>query len=257
MKKITVTLLLFFSVTLCKAQWVTIPDPIFANFLESDSYIGPCMNGNQMDTTCSGVVGTYLIDLDFYDITDLTGIQYFDNLGQLYCSHDSITNIPSLPGNLYMLSVDFNQLTNLPSLPNSLHILHCTDNQLTSLPALPNGLTQLYAQNNFITSLPVLPDSLDMFFIANNPIQCMVPMDYFGGVDQDFDISGTSISCMPNLIPHNGFIPQIDTLPLCYNNNPNGCPLYWEINGRIYFDSNNNCSYDTGDITNQNIKVQL
>ena len=47
-------LLILFSVTLCKAQWVTIPDANFVAWLETN--YPSCMNGNQMNTSCSAIV---------------------------------------------------------------------------------------------------------------------------------------------------------------------------------------------------------
>jgi len=57
-------ILLFFVLVLkfapAKAQWVTIPD---ANFVTKLTQLFPsCMNGNQMDTTCAGIVNAIKIE---------------------------------------------------------------------------------------------------------------------------------------------------------------------------------------------------
>src|SRR5437016_2321193 len=116
MKKIFVTLFVVFSFSFCRAQWVTIPDTNFVKYLKVS--FPACMNGNQMDTTCSAIVNDTLIICTFDSIADLTGIQYFDNLKKLDCS--------------------FNQLTTLPKLPPSLTILFCSGNSLNSIPSLPS-----------------------------------------------------------------------------------------------------------------------
>ncbi|HAP00939.1 MAG TPA: hypothetical protein DCQ93_03335 [Bacteroidetes bacterium] len=49
MKKIFATLILVCSLAVCRAQWVTIPDPNFVAWLQAHCSSG--MNGNLMDTT--------------------------------------------------------------------------------------------------------------------------------------------------------------------------------------------------------------
>src|SRR5687767_3035154 len=80
------------SSTLAKAQWVTIPDTIFANCLRN--YVPNCMNGNQLDTTCSGVRNLSTLGCSNLNILDLTGVQYFDNLTHLFIKWNYITSLP-------------------------------------------------------------------------------------------------------------------------------------------------------------------
>ena len=94
MKKIIVTLVVVFSFSYCNAQWVTIPDANFVGYLKT--WYPSCMNGNQMDTTCSGVVHPTSFYIYSYGISDLTGLQYFDSIGYLDCSYNSLTSLPSL-----------------------------------------------------------------------------------------------------------------------------------------------------------------
>ena len=144
-----------------KAQhYVTIPDTAFARYLRNT--YPSCMNGNQMDTTCTAITSaTTFSNILFYQFVDLTGIQYFNHLLTLDCSNiNTITTIPKLPPLLTSLNVMDNQLTVLPALPNSLTYLECEQNQLTSLPVLPSNLQTLFCDGNLITSLPALPTSL-------------------------------------------------------------------------------------------------
>ena len=106
-----------------KAQYVTIPDP---NFVAKLTQLYPsCMNGNQMDTTCTQIVNETSLWLDNLSINDLTGIRYFDNLLYLYCYNNQISSLPTLPPGLVTLNCDHNQLSNLPNLPFSLENLNC------------------------------------------------------------------------------------------------------------------------------------
>ncbi|MBL0050103.1 MAG: hypothetical protein IPP29_00590 [Bacteroidetes bacterium] len=70
-----------------QAQYVTIPDPNFVTWLNANGYAG-CMNGNMMDTTCGAVVNATSVDCSYQNISDLTGIEYFDNLDSLKCSEN-------------------------------------------------------------------------------------------------------------------------------------------------------------------------
>ncbi len=161
-------LLLHSSILNLKAQWVTIPDTAFVSYLQAT--FPACMNGNLMDTTCSGVVNVTQFGCGNRPIKDLTGIEYFDNLQLLDCSYDSINVIPALPNLLATLVLYSNQLTSLPALPNSLTFLDCQWNQLVSLPALPNSLINLYCTLNQLSSLPALPNSLQNLNCEHNQI---------------------------------------------------------------------------------------
>ncbi|MEP7265722.1 MAG: hypothetical protein ABI772_14550, partial [Bacteroidota bacterium] len=119
MRKTTILLVvLLATLTLKKscAQFVTIPDANFVTWLNAHGY-STCLNGNQLDTTCLQVVSPSSITINSSNISNLTGLQYFDHLVYLSCSN--------------------NQLTSLPRLPLSLQTLFCSSNQLTTLPALP------------------------------------------------------------------------------------------------------------------------
>src|SRR5690349_17110126 len=135
MKKIIVTLSILFSFSFCKAQWVTIPDVNFAVWLETH-YPSCLKNGNQIDTTCSGIVNESSINCSFREIKDLTGIQYFDNLDTLECSYNSLTSLYSLPASLKYLDFSGNSIEDLSFLPTSLAFLNCSFNiWITSLPS--------------------------------------------------------------------------------------------------------------------------
>ena len=99
-----------------------------------------------------------------------------ENLRDLYCHHNQLTSLPELPEGLQVLNCADNQLTSLPELPEGLQVLNCAGNQLTSLPALPAGLRGLYCWNNQLTSLPSLANTnILKLFCENNPLPGLLP----------------------------------------------------------------------------------
>ena len=152
-----------------KAQYVTIPDPTFVSWLQSNGYAA-CMNGNQLDTTCGAVLGATVMRCYALPIRDLTGVQYFKNLNTLDCSNDSLYVIPSLPTSLIEFHCQSNNLSSLPVLPGNLYQLWCSWNRIATLPLLPNSLGQLVCYQNQLSALPVLPDSLELLNCGGNHI---------------------------------------------------------------------------------------
>lgn len=132
------------------AQYVTIPDQNFVDWLITYGY-GNCMSGNQMDTTCNEVIYETGINLATVGVNDVYGIQFFDDLTYLNCN--------------------YNNLTYLPELPRKLQILSCTDNQITSLPPLPDSVVSLYASRNQLISLPQLNSVISQIVVDYNLIQ--------------------------------------------------------------------------------------
>ncbi len=154
----TTFLCLLFSISL-NGQMVTIPDANFVTFLQQN--YPSCMSGSQMDTTCGDIVNDPTVDVSNKSISNLDGIQYFDNLALLFAGGNQLTSLPSLPSTLINLSVYGNQLTSLPPLPAGLLILDVNVNQITALPnPLPPGLQKLSAGANPLTAFPPLPNTL-------------------------------------------------------------------------------------------------
>lgn len=217
-----------------QAQFVTIPDNEFVYALH---YIGltSCLNGNQLDTTCPGVINYTGFSVTGFNISSLEGIQYFDNLTELMCSGNNLTAFPPLPKALRVLYCDGNplvtlpdlpvslrvlicdntnltelptlpdslytlicfrcQLTTLPPLPDSLVGLDCALNQLTSLPALPASLNYLDCQFNNLTGLPVLPSSLRFLYSSNNDLTSLPEFPDF--VEEFWCYNNPNLSCIP------------------------------------------------------------
>jgi len=236
------------------AQYMTIPDPNFVTWLQNNGY-ETCMIGNQLDTTCPMVLATTTIACNYNNISDLTGLEAFDNLIELYCDNNQLTSLPPLPASLGSLYCGINQLTTLPPLPSSLTILDCGYNQLTALPPLPSSLESLWCDHNQITSLPPLPAVLGSLVIHGNPgISCLPPLAAFTATGS-FNVSGTGIGCLPNVIQHAGYIAAIDTMPICDVINANDCEVGWNILGTVFKDDDSDCSFDTAESALKNVKV--
>ncbi len=280
MKKLILLLSFVFIINETKAQYVTIPDPHFAAWLQI--HFSTCMNGNQMDTVCAGGFGGFfsVITVINDSITDLTGIQYLDNLYELdcyndqltyipalpvgltvfYCQNNHLTSLPSLPSALKYFKCDQNLLTSLPTLPDSLISMWCMNNQLTSLPALPNTLTDLTCINNQLTSLPTLPNSLTSLYCGSNNISCFPQFpNSLAAPNGSASIIPNPFHCLPNYV--SGMNGAVLAYPLCVSgdilNNPAGCTEVPGISGYGYKDNNSNCVFETLDAAKQNLPIKL
>lgn len=162
MKKIylLVFVCLFISLNKIEAQYVAIPDAHFVTWLSTHGYSG-CLNGNQLDTTCSAVLNATYVNCYGNNITDLTGIQYFKNLDTLNCSYNLLQSIPDLSDSMTWLDVSYQfRRFSIYHLPPYLKYFSCSSDSVSSLPAFPNSLKTIYCDQNFLTSLLNLPDSL-------------------------------------------------------------------------------------------------
>ena len=151
------------------AQYVTIPDANFRNFLQQN--YPSCFNGNgQMDTTCQAISTVYLMNCSNRFISDLEGVQYFTDLLYLYAADNQMTHLPLLPNTLVDVNVRGNQLSTIAGLPASLSYFDCTSNMLSNLPALPLNLIDIKCYDNLLTSLPALPNTLESIQCYNNQL---------------------------------------------------------------------------------------
>ena len=168
------TRLLALAMLLCttfatKAQYVTIPDAGFRNFI-INAGMGTCLNGNQLDTTCMLIRSRTTIDCSGYAIANLDGIQYFDSLLSLDCSDNNLSAINSLPPRIINLYCNNNSISSISSLPSALRVFSCNLNQLTTLPPIPASMRELSYNDNNISIYVSVPDSLERLSISNNPI---------------------------------------------------------------------------------------
>ncbi len=235
-RTISIFIILSIATNDAKAQFVTIPDLNFANWLNSNNF-SICMNGNQLDTTCSYLLSVKSLYVNNLNILNLTGISFFDSLEflhcefnklfsfpklpeslkELHCQDNYLTSLPDLPPNLVFLSVMNNNLNALPTnLPSSLTTLNFSGNNVSVLPSLPSGLINLYFFANSISSVPVLPDSLTYLNCSSNNLSALpsLPNGLVGL--QCFMNSLSSIPSLPNtlksLVCYNNLLDSLPSL---------------------------------------------
>jgi hypothetical protein len=158
MKKLLLLPLIAFSFV-ATAQTTAIPDANFEQKLIDFGYDN-VIDGEVLTANISGV--TYL-DVADCNISDLTGIEDFTALEELWCganagSSNTLTSLDvSNNTALTVLYCDYNQLTTLDVSQNTaLEELWCYNNQLTSIDVTgATALTELRCINNQLTSLDV------------------------------------------------------------------------------------------------------
>ena len=232
-KQIIILLTIVLSSKAYSQTWVTIPDTNFVIFLQSN--IPQAMNGNQMDITSPFITSKEYINISSQNISDLTGIQYFSSLIDLFCSNNNLTFLPPLPSTLKRLGCIMNQLTCLPDLPDSLTYLYCIQNNLTELPPLPSTLGQLYCEQNNLTSLPELPDSLWFLSCYDNSITELPALpNKMETVDCSYNQITNIVSLNSDLkvlLCHHNQLTSLPPLPqlqrlTCYYNNITCFPVF-------------------------------
>jgi hypothetical protein len=137
-------------------QNVNIPDANFKAYLVGNTAINT--NGDAEIQVSEGTAYNGGISCINMNIADLTGIEAFTALTDLYCYDNQLTSLDvSQNTNLTVMWCDYNQLTNLDVSQNTaLTNLQCGNNQLTSLDVSQNtALTVLVCDTNLLTSLDV------------------------------------------------------------------------------------------------------
>jgi hypothetical protein len=237
---------LFLLGTYAKAQnYVTIPDKNFVAFL-TQNYAG-CMNGNQLDTTCTAIKNVTFLNISSMNIKDITGVQYFRNLEELLCAEDSISTLPTLRlPKLRRLLCSSNLLTSISLNYPKLEQVHCDNNKLTLLPPLPSTLCSLKCDHNELTGLPDVSNVTCGLEVNDNKIACfpILPRAEW------LRVSGNLFTCLPNYTEY--MDAQTLAYPLCQDNdpvnNPSKCFQTKIISGIVFRDDNKDCKngYEAG-----------
>ncbi len=194
MKRIILSVtVLVFSLSFCKAQYVTIPDNYFRNWLNNNGFAS-CMNGNDLDTTCSLVNSVHYLNITYTNIHNIWGVQFFDSLDTLFCAgtltscppfpnllvnlsiHGSYSVMGFLPPHLKRLSCGFSDLTTFTNLPDSIYFIDCQNAQITGFPNFPANLDTIIFSYNNVTSLPPLPAGLKDFIGSHNQFSVLPPL---------------------------------------------------------------------------------
>jgi|GEM_PF-1711852 len=156
--------------------YVNIPDSAFGKYLIGQ--FPSCLykdtaNKYFMDTTCSTLANHPILDLQYTNIQDLTGVQYLKNLQYLDIEASSVKYILKLPDSLIYFNCLDASLLSLPPLPTKLVTLICQNNQINTFPNLPKTLSKLLCGGNNLKTLPLLPDSLRILSCSYNQLQTL------------------------------------------------------------------------------------
>ena len=157
MKKILLILLCFPIVVL--AQQTYVPDDNFEQALINLGYDN-ILDDYVLTANINTIQTLYVQNQNIYD---LTGIEDFINLIELFCDSNQLTSLDvSASTDLIYLYCNYNQLTSLDANNPALKMLSCAHNQLISLSInTTNALTNLHCANNQLTNLDI-SDKLDL-----------------------------------------------------------------------------------------------
>jgi len=132
---------------------VYIPDN---NFLTALKKLGVDINGDGVIQQSEASSFTKTLDVNGQNISDLTGINAFTNITQLYCSINSIKNL-NVSSLTYLTLIDcsFNTMQSLDvSSCSNLVTLTCNNNRLSSLDVSSNtNLVTLNCNTNALSSI--------------------------------------------------------------------------------------------------------
>jgi Leucine-rich repeat (LRR) protein len=197
---------------------VNIPDPNFKAALVNNFAINTNGDGEIQCDEAAAFSGT--MNVANQGIADLTGIEAFTEMTQLFCANNQLTSVDvSANTALTLLSFNDNQLASLDVSNNTaLTSLTCNNNQLTSLDVSNNAaLTSLWLNQNLLTSLdlssnPALSvllcgfNSLTALDLSNNSnltnLSC--------GWNQLTDLQLGNLSALSNIEVYGNQLTQLD-----------------------------------------------
>ena len=221
MRKFLSLLIVLFCLSGLRAQYVTIPDPNFVSWLQTN--VPSAMNGNQMDTTSLAVTTRTVIELEPTQanpspliFSNLSGLKYFKNLIRLtivnqpnifnlpYLANTietlkiigcgNVTSVSQLPNNLKELNISL-PISTLPGFPNGLKSFSISTYNSFTWPQLPLGLESLQCSQSAVNApqhLPSLPNGLKYLYCS---------MFQIDSLPQHLPDSLISLSCGMNQIP--------------------------------------------------------
>ena len=220
MKKILLTLLYFHLSILLFGQQTYVPDDNFEQALINLGY------DNILDdyVITANISSINSLDVSNQSISDLTGIEDFNDLAELLCHNNQLTTLDVSNNNsLTKLYCYYNQINSI-NINNNLVTLFCYNNQITNLDlSNNNNLTGLFCHNNQLTSLDVRNGNntiISMFYaIGNSNLFCIDVDDPSWSSSNWFGIdSWTSfgINCSPGsgytYVPDDNFEQKLISL---------------------------------------------
>jgi Leucine-rich repeat (LRR) protein len=139
------------------------------------------------------------------------------NLEELYCENNEITELDNLPPNLKILICNNNKITNLDNLPQGLEKLDCSTNNISSLDNLPFNLKILNCCGNNISSLDNLPPNLEILWCGTD---ILISLDNLPRNLKELYLFNSSITKLDNLpsgliklVCNHNKITNLDNLP--------------------------------------------
>ena len=180
MKNALIFLAVIINIT-ATAQNVNIPSTTLLNVLTGTVFVAQNAAGNNIliDTNNDGfiqvseTIPVWRLDINNRGLTDLTGIESFTSLRELYCSQNAIINMPFTTlihlknVDVYDCNLNAIDVSNIPSL----EFLSCPGNQISSLDLSNNpNLNKLTCYNNNLTSLNLKNGINQNLEYANNII---------------------------------------------------------------------------------------
>ena len=211
MRLILLSIMLIVS-SIVNAQQTYVPDDNFEAYLESNAMGNGIPNDDYVTT--ANISGVSSLIVWGWNIADLTGIEDFTALTQLYCFDNQLTTL-DFSQNLFLseLRCYSNQLTSLDVSQNAgLNLLFCFDNQLSSIDvSMSTGLNELRCYDNILTSLDLTQNTaLNILFSYNNPL---------GTIDVSQNTALTDFRCYNNLLTSLDVTQNTALATLfCYNN---------------------------------------
>ncbi|MFI1771958.1 leucine-rich repeat domain-containing protein [Thalassobellus citreus] len=220
-KTLLISVGLLIASTIAQAQNVNIPDANFKAYLVGNTSINTNSDSEIQVSEAAAFNGT--INCGSLSISDLTGIEAFTNLTELYCLDNSLTtlntsqniNLTTLYCNsnnlasidlsqnisLVELSVAYNNLTTIDISNNTLlSIFYGTHNQLSSIDVTQNtNLTELdfgynsisgtvdVSQNTILTHLQCYNNSLSSLDVSQNT--SLINLNFRNNNISDLDIT--------------------------------------------------------------------
>jgi uncharacterized repeat protein (TIGR01451 family) len=120
----------------------------------------------------------------------------------------------------------------VPSFPETLLGLGLEDGLIEELPPFPQKMTDIWVKNNKLRCLPILPPKL-----------------------KSLEFAGNQILCVPNYVPVDTSVPVLITMPLCTETS--GCNIGYNLVGRVFKDTNADCTYQKGEAMLNSVLVVL
>ena len=263
----TLLLILLLVPMMSFGQNVYIPDAQFKNYLVGNTAINTNSDGEIQVSEASAFSGT--INCGWQNISDLSGIEAFTSLTELYCASNQLTSL-DVSSNIALtdLNCNNNQLTSLNvSVATALNVLSCYDNQLTSLDVSNNtALTEFYCGSNQLTSLDVSSNTaLTVLYCYDNQLECLnvqngnnTTFNYFSAfanpnltcIEVDDENYSTANWSGTNIDSQTSFSTDCNNAcSACTQTSSTdvqtACDSYTWVDGNTYTSSNNTATYTT------------